>query len=345
MAKLKVLSAPSSQDSDIIVVSDNSSYVGIATQDSVDLVLSASSLSSAIQVTVTDSSAGGGNNRGNGSVDLQRFRNSASAVASGLRSALLGGADNTASGIDSGVFAGDSNTVTNQDCAIVAGNGNVVGGLNGRSGIFAGFNNEIAQGASLAGNFGIMGGRRCDGDSLGGAIIGAYYGHVTGSESGDGHYAVVLGGVSARADHPGSVAFSGNSETPGDTQRGKSQGQFVHLDQRTTNNTPATMDSIGTELSVPDNTAFGVFGKVICWNETDETLTTWDINFDCYSPDGSSITFLAGNGAQTIASSNDGGTPALSIGATSNTINFDITGLTSKNLRWSANLNIARAAT
>jgi hypothetical protein len=66
-----------------------------------------------------DGTTTGGNSRGQNAVDLQILRASASQVASGQRSVIIGGQDNTASGISTGVFcAVTSSAITNYSVVI-----------------------------------------------------------------------------------------------------------------------------------------------------------------------------------------------------------------------------------
>jgi hypothetical protein len=118
----------------------------------------------ALQAQQTDSTATGGNARGANAVDWQTTRGSASMVASGSNSVLVGGQNNTSSSYasflgagannysqasNSFVGAGNSNLVNLSGiyAAIVAGNGNTVQGYANFVG--AGTNNSGTSGSAV----------------------------------------------------------------------------------------------------------------------------------------------------------------------------------------------------
>jgi hypothetical protein len=117
-----------------------------------------------LQAQLTDSTATGGNARGTNAVDWQTSRGSASMVASGSNSVLVGGQNNTSSSYasflgagannysqasNSFVGAGNSNLVNLSGiyAAIVAGNGNTVQGYANFVG--AGTNNSGTSGSAV----------------------------------------------------------------------------------------------------------------------------------------------------------------------------------------------------
>lgn len=81
----------------------------------------------AILAAVPDGTSTGGNKRGSNAIDLQRGRSSASQVASGNRSALLCGFDNSATGECAAVGSGRSNTASG-DNAFAVGSSNTSSG-------------------------------------------------------------------------------------------------------------------------------------------------------------------------------------------------------------------------
>lgn len=337
-----------------------------------DLVLSPTGTGAFYLGPPADGTATGGNQRGTNAVDLQQNRSAATQVASGQDSFTAGyrntasstgnvalGGINVASGINTTAiglqatasgnrsFAICYNGTSSAEGAVIFGGtggtssgyySSVLGGLtNTASGQYAG--TLAGRSVSATADYSLVaGGFQNIAAAVYSATIGGYYAY------GNANYAVAIGGVCAAADHRGAVAFSGNSETPALAQRGKSQGQLVHLDQRTTDATPTTMDSVGTELAVPTNGMFAITGKVGVWNESDTSATDWTLDILVYES-GAALTFVAGSGAQTINNTDDAGTPVLSIGSTGTNINFNITGLAGKNMRWTGVLMIARATT
>lgn len=72
-------------------------------------------------ISITDGTAAGGNKRGTESVDLQRNRTIASQVASGARSCIIGGTQNTAPSTGSAVLGGGANTALGTYSTVVGG--------------------------------------------------------------------------------------------------------------------------------------------------------------------------------------------------------------------------------
>lgn len=77
---------------------------------------------------VPDGTIAGGNKRGQYATDWQKFRNTATQVASGLRAVITGGSQNTASGTGSFVGAGISNTASSLYSFVGAGSTNNASG-------------------------------------------------------------------------------------------------------------------------------------------------------------------------------------------------------------------------
>ena len=166
--------------------------------------------------------ASGGNARGANAVDLQMVRSAATQVASGARSFIGGGSNNTASGADGVVCGGVTNTANGQQAFVGGGSENVAGT---NCGVVAGYQNN----ASSANNRN---------------FIGAGDGNET-----SGFYCSILGGANALADRRGMQAHaSGQFSIKGDAQRAR----FV-LRCKTTTNTGVEMalDGGTTYLTIP----------------------------------------------------------------------------------------------
>lgn len=313
-----------------------------------DLVLSPTGTGALYLGPPADGSVTGGNQRGSCAVDLQLSRNGATQIASGAQSVVIGGTKNTASFTNSGCFAGDSNSATNAASATAGGAAVTASG----AASFCGGGNTCTASADYSAT---LGGANnwCNGTHT--AILGGDY-NDTGANhaaciAGKYGYASALGsvtmGYAAQADHPCSVAFSGNSESLSDAQRGKSQGQLVHIDQRTTNDTPTAMDSAGTELAIPSNHAFTYFGTCTAWNETGTNVTSWAVQGTIKNPGGTPT--LLGNTQTLIIDEVGGGgvitlVPTAVAGAT-DYLRWTVTGIAATNIRWSLALTISRAGT
>lgn len=124
-----------------------------------------------VQAQIADSTATGGNSRGSNAFDFQRARSSASQVASGTSSSVIGGSGNTASGTYSTVVGGLTNVVSATAGFIGGGQSNTVSVAYGA--ILGGYQNTVNSSAS--GSV-ILGGRANTADYQNQAILGGYGG-------------------------------------------------------------------------------------------------------------------------------------------------------------------------
>lgn len=90
------------------------------------IALVPSTTTAAILGNIPDGTATGGNARGSNVVDFQLSRSSATAVASGTGSVVLGGYNNAASNTYSAVLGGSGNSVSSAYAAIFGGYGNSI---------------------------------------------------------------------------------------------------------------------------------------------------------------------------------------------------------------------------
>jgi hypothetical protein len=89
-------------------------WVGVRVETTdADLVLNPSG-TGALQAQVADSTAAGGNVRGDNAVDFQQVRSGATSVASGVRSVVVGGSANAATALETSVLGGAGNVATVQ---------------------------------------------------------------------------------------------------------------------------------------------------------------------------------------------------------------------------------------
>lgn len=157
----------------------------------------------------------GGDLRGNYAVDFQRDRGDATQVASGSRSGILNGYNNTASGMASSVLGGDTNTASATNSAVLAGNNNTASGYG--SIVMGGhFNSASSRAVAMGGGYHTASGN--DSVVIGGyentasgnmaAVFGGYYSEATGDNS------IAMGRYSL-ATHDGSfvLADSTNDNT------------------------------------------------------------------------------------------------------------------------------------
>lgn len=130
---------------------------------------------------VPDSTATGGNKRGNYAVDLQTSRLSASQVASGATSVLVGGDRNTASGTASVVVGGAVNTASNSWATVAGGSVNTASGtssfVGGGDGNTASGSRAAVVGATnstASGDYSFVSNYRTTADAYAQTTFGAY---------------------------------------------------------------------------------------------------------------------------------------------------------------------------
>ena len=137
----------------------------------------------ALQAQKTDSSATGGNARGANAVDWQTGRSSATQVASGANSSILGGFSNTSSGQNSGILSGAYNICSGYSAVVTGGYANQ-GASGSFSGILSGYGN------TATGYLNIIGGGYGNSGTSGSAV-------TTQSGTMNGTTAVTLSGSNA----------------------------------------------------------------------------------------------------------------------------------------------------
>jgi len=135
-------------------------------QTNVDFVISPKG-NGGIIAQQPDGTATGGDNRGTYAVDLQRYRNLSTQVASGGYSTIGGGRINTSAGLFSTISGGQLNTASEFNSTIAGGANNTAGGIS--SFIGGGQNNTSSGDFSLVG-----GGRNNTAPSYGEAVFGYY---------------------------------------------------------------------------------------------------------------------------------------------------------------------------
>lgn len=125
----------------------------------------------ALTLAVPDGTTTGGNARGAEAIDLQNSRNASTQVASGTRSAILGGRRNTASGTAAVTIGGASNVASGSGAVVIGGySGFSGGGGNTASGANATVLNGTNNTAS--GTNAVTMGQGCTSESVAGVATG-----------------------------------------------------------------------------------------------------------------------------------------------------------------------------
>jgi len=171
-----------------------------------------------LNIVASDEGTIAGNVRGEESVDLQMERDTATQVASGLNSVLVGGKLSTASGAQSSVIGGGNNDAKAYASAVIGGNNNEISGSTNYSVIAGGLDNLIT---STGNSNAIVNGFGNDitGTAANAIIAGGggneasanYAGTFAGNRNiASGVGAVVLGGEDSTASGTGSLVAGDN---------------------------------------------------------------------------------------------------------------------------------------
>lgn len=174
----------------------------------------------AILAQLSDNTTSGGNKRGTNAVDFQMFRTNANQVASGMRSAIIGGQNNSVSGENSGIFGSATSTVSGIGSVVLGGTLNTV---------------NTDSSAVVGGSINVIDSAFC-------AILGGY-GNTIGGPS--NQYTTILGGAGLNLTGVASFGFNGNNSglVRGMTVSASRTGIFNNVDLWITNNdnTPRTL--------------------------------------------------------------------------------------------------------
>lgn len=161
----------------------------------VDITLAAKGTGATL-AQIPDSGNPGGNKRGSYATDWQKVRVSPSQVASGLRSVIGGGTNNTAGGTDSTVAGGISNAASNNYSTIAGGSNNTTSGIGatigGGEGNAASGEDAVVAGGSVntaSGDYSTIGGGQSNDASGYYSTIGGGYNNTASND-----YSTVVGG-------------------------------------------------------------------------------------------------------------------------------------------------------
>ena len=249
---------------------------------------------------------------------------------------ISGGESNNCDGEWSVIGGGWSNNITGNNATIGGGRKNTITGV---LATIAGGNNNTIIG------------------SYGGFIGGGYnnyidsilYGTITGGQDNinTANYSTIIGGRSAKASRYGEVSHSAGSFA----NKGDSQHSILILRRSTTNSTPIplTLDGINpspaNRMFLPPQTSWSFSIKVSAYNSTDNQAAWWIIRGGIRR-DASNGTSLVGsliteNGAE---SSLSGASVAVAADDTNEALEIQVTGITSKTIRWTAVVDISQVS-
>jgi len=153
-----------------------------------------------------DSTAAGGNPRGNQSVDLQMSRSNANEIAGNTQAVVLGGSGNKATAVQSVVVGGQNNSAGALQSFIGGGNLNTTSG---------GTESTIVGGTlnNMTGTYGFIGGGLQNTVSSTHSVVSGGQGNTASTNT----HATVVGGQSNTASGPRAIVLGGGSNTSSGT--------------------------------------------------------------------------------------------------------------------------------
>ena len=271
-------------------VTQNSVILGVGStvDTAVNFVLTPKSSGALIFGFAPDGTPTGGNARGVGAVDLQRYRRSTAGaqtrVASGAFSVISGGIDNTASGTGSMILGGENNTASGNNSSVISGSGNTSIGnasISGGTGNSVVGNNSVALGQnnSVSTNTSTAIGNGNTSSNINTITLGtfntasAFPSHAIGSSNNAGASESTAAGFNARTTIRGEFAISGGTFATS----GLAQFSNIFLRAAVTGKSQTELFTEGT-------------GKAVL-----PTNRVWNVNVQC-----SAVINDAGNGTVTV---------------------------------------------
>jgi hypothetical protein len=269
---------------------------------------------------VPDGTTAGGNKRGAYATDLQKSRSSATRVASGGYSSILGGSSNAASGSTSVVCGGQFNTASTSDSVVCGGYSSTASGTG--AAILGGSVNTASGDYSV-----VVGGTRNTASGLYSAIPGGRWGTTR----------------SIAGYHVFPACNIPIADAAGVTQSG-----LLLLARETTGNTATVLTSdtsaAGTtnQVILPNNAAYSFSGEVIAGVTGAGNTARWEIKGAIKRGAGAGTTAMVGTPTVTMTH-NDAGASGWIVNVTADTTNggikVEVTGAASTTIRWVCKIN------
>jgi len=266
---------------------------------------------------LTDTS---GNPRGIYSNDFQRVRTSVSGVAAGSYSVICGGSDNRTANSYSTIGGGQTNVASNVLSTVCGGDLNTASG-NRSTVCGGGSNTSSAQSSTVGGG--------------------------SNNQAG-GTYSTVPGGLRAKATRHGELSHAaGFFNAVGDAQH-----TILVARRLTSDNTEnaltlnGSVPDVSTNLLVlPARTSWTFTIQISAYNNNDNTAAGWNIR-GCIRRNASNITSMVGSNIVESWSESTMSNCVVSVTAddTNEALQINVTGLTGKNIRWVATVDISQVS-
>lgn len=278
----------------------------------------------------------GGNSRGQYAIDLQNARNSGTQVAAANYSNILGGSGNqiVSDSIYSNINGGAINTISaNGGYNFIGGGyGNTISNYNGgdNSIICGGYGNTIA------------------GEYYGSATIGGGESNIIQTSADDQRvptYATIPGGFEAKTTRWGELSHAAGSFT----NAGDAQHTILIARKLTTDNTANVILLLDNgisgsyKLELPNKTTWTFEIKLSAYNDTDSAGAGW-IFKGAIRSDGSGNTAILGTVTEESWKDTSMSSTSANVVAndTTNSLDIRVTGLSGKNIRWVAVIDISQ---
>ncbi len=301
---------------------------------------------------VPDGTSAGGNKRGQYATDLQKFRGSASHIASGNYATIAGGSYNVASGTASAALGGEGNQATSIYSTVVGGLNNTasssysfVGGGQSNTAhqtnthaVVCGGNSNTASGANAcvaSGESNTASGRS--------TFIGG-----GGVHTASGSYSAVMGGASGNTRSIVGYHVFPACNQPVSSAAGSTQSALLLLARQTTdatatvlasNNQPGTTTN---QVILANNSAYSFSGEVIAGVTAAGNTARWTIDGAIKRGANAASTAMVGTPTVTMTH-NDAGAAAWTVAVTADTTNggikVEVTGAAATTIRWVCKIN------
>jgi hypothetical protein len=311
-----------------------SSFTGIGATTDIDVALVPKG-TGAILGNIPDGTATGGNKRGENAVDLQLNRSSASQVASGQYSAIIGGNNNSASAQQSAVVGGTNNATSAWQSFMGGGSGNTIGGGADASAIIGGYSNVVNVPDV---GCGIFGSQYSQCKTSYSTILGGYYNEADAISS------VVIGGISGSTKGiEGIVVFPANYRTGFTLGTGEIQATILNVAKQTANATPTVLvsnnSSAGSnnQMVLKNNSALAFKGTCIAGVTGAGNTKAWEFRGAIKRGANAASTTLVGSVIKDVLAY-DAGAAAWDVDFTADTtdgaLKVTVTGQASTTIRW-----------
>jgi hypothetical protein len=261
-----------------------------------------------------------GNARGIYSNDFQRVRTSISGVAAGSYNVICGGSDNRTANSYSTIGGGQTNIASNTLSTVCGGDLNTAGG--NRSTVCGGGSNTASvQSATVGGG---------------------------SNNQATGTYSTVPGGFRAKATRHGELSHAaGFFNAVGDAQH-----TILVARRLTSDDTESALTLTGLApdpatnlLIIPARTTWTFTIQISAYNNNDNTAAGWNIR-GCIRRNANNVTTMVGSNIVESWSESTMSNCVVSVieDNTNEALQINVTGLTGKNIRWVATVDISQVS-